>query len=252
MVLTGRFLCYHLGEPSTAIGGVPNRARAFGGHVPGRSGRETACDLKHGGNVDDAVREALVESARLKERLAHEMSEDISRAAGLVVAALRGGGKVLIFGNGGSAADAQHIACELVGFFTRERPAWPAIALTTDTSVMTSVSNDLGYEQVFARQIEALAQAGDVAIAISTSGNSPNIVAGARTARERGCTVIGLTGAGGGKLAAEVDLNLAVPSKVTPRIQDAHITIGHIICGLVEDELAGPKGPADPTVDRAE
>lgn len=187
--------------------------------------------------MDKAARDALIESAQLKEKLAREMSEDIARVAEVVISALRAGGKVLICGNGGSAADAQHIACELVGYFAKERAAWPAIALTTDTSVLTSVGNDLGYEQVFARQVEALAKAGDVVIAISTSGNSPNVLAAARAARGRGCKVIGLTGDGGGRLATETDINLAVPSTVTPRIQEAHITIGHIICGLVESAL---------------
>lgn len=165
------------------------------------------------------------------------LADDVAEAARLMAAALTGGKKVLVCGNGGSAADAQHIACELVGRFLRERRAVPAIALTTDTSILTAVANDFGFDEVFARQVAALGQPGDVLIAISTSGNSRNVVRAVEEARENGVTVIGMTGLGGGKIRPLSDLCLCVPSDCTPRIQEMHILIGHVLCEIVEGEL---------------
>lgn len=147
---------------------------------------------------------------------------------------LKSGGKILLMGNGGSAADSQHIAAEIVGRYLRERPGLPAIALTTDTSILTSVGNDYGFEHIFARQVEALCTPKDIVIGISTSGNSANVVAAIETAKRIGAYAAGLTGAGGGRLATLCDLTLAIPSDNTPRIQEAHILIGHILCELLE------------------
>ncbi len=158
--------------------------------------------------------------------------------AGVIVSeALERGNKVLLFGNGGSAADAQHIAAELTGRFKKERAPLPGIALTTDTSALTAIGNDYGYDQVFARQLAALAKEGDVAIGISTSGNSPNVVYALQTAIEMGCKTIGLSGKGGGKMNDVCDLNIIVPSDDTARIQEMHILVGHILCQLVDNEF---------------
>ena len=152
----------------------------------------------------------------------------------MICEALSSGRKVLLCGNGGSAADAQHIAAELVGCYEKQRRSWPAIALTTDTSALTAVSNDLGYEQVFARQVAGLAQAGDVLIAISTSGKSKNVLRAAEAAREIGCMTIALTGATADPLGSLCDIALAVPSTRTSRVQEAHITVGHLWCEMVD------------------
>lgn len=152
--------------------------------------------------------------------------------------AVRKGGKVILFGNGGSAADAQHIAAELVGKYYMSRGPLPAIALNTDTSVLTALSNDLGYENVFARQVSALARPGDVVVGISTSGNSPNVLLALREAKSLGATTVAFTGAGG-KLKEVADYVLSLPSTDTPRLQEAHVTAGHIICYLVEKALFG-------------
>ena len=152
----------------------------------------------------------------------------------MICEALSSGRKVLLCGNGGSAADAQHIAAELVGCYEKQRRSWPAIALTTDTSALTAVSNDLGYEQVFARQVAGLAQAGDVLIAISTSGKSKNVLRAAEAAREIGCKTIALTGANADPLGSLCDLAVAVPSTRTSRVQEAHITVGHLWCEMVD------------------
>ncbi len=159
-------------------------------------------------------------------------------------AALRAGGAIYWFGNGGSAADAQHLASELVGRFERERGGLRSFALTTDASVMTSLSNDFGYEQVFARQLEAICRPGDVAVGLSTSGTSPNVLAGVDAARRAGVVTVGMTGAGAGAavLHGRVDHCLAVPATVTARIQEGHILLGHALCALIEDELA-EEGP---------
>jgi D-sedoheptulose 7-phosphate isomerase len=162
----------------------------------------------------------------------------VTRTAEVVIAALRDGKKVLFAGNGGSAADAQHLATELVVRFYIDRPALPAIALTTDGSVLTATGNDLGFEQVFSRQVQALGQSGDVLIALSTSGRSPNILAACRAARERGLTVIGLTGSKGDAMTPLCDLVVRVPSDVTPLIQQVHMAAGHIVCELAEEAFA--------------
>ena len=177
----------------------------------------------------------LRESAAVKLAMARTHAAVFARASRLLVRTLKSGHKILVFGNGGSAADAQHIAAEITGRFSRERRGYPAIALTTDTSVLTSVGNDYGFERVYSRQVQALARRGDMVIAISTSGNSPNILEGIRSARAAGASVLGLTGVGGGAMAKLCDILFAVPSKSTPRIQEAHITIGHILCEAIDE-----------------
>lgn len=180
---------------------------------------------------------SIRESLAVKQAVLDSMTDDISTAADWMAAALRGGNKLLFFGNGGSAADSQHMAAEFIGRFEKERRALPAIALTTDTSILTALSNDYSTSVVFARQIEALGQPGDLAIAYSTSGNSPNVIAGIRAARARGLRVIGFTGETGGEMAELCDLALRVPSSRTSRIQEAHITISHALCEVVEADL---------------
>lgn len=162
---------------------------------------------------------------------------EIERSGEMICAALAQGHKVLLCGNGGSAADAQHIAAELVGRYELERRAWPSIALTTDTSALTALSNDFGYEEVFARQVRALAGEGDVLIALSTSGASANVIRAAETARKLNCRTIALTGGTGEPLASLCDLVVNVPSQRTSRIQEAHITIGHLWCEMVDAQL---------------
>ncbi len=182
----------------------------------------------------------LADGARLHEQLA-ELAPLIARAAQMCVDAVRAGGKIVFFGNGGSASDAQHLACEMVVKYRFERPSIPAVALTADTSILTAASNDLGFEQVFVRQIQALARRGDVAVAISTSGASRNVLAAVEAARRIGCGVVVLTGEGGRGLADSADVGLVVPSRRTDLIQECHITLGHVICQLVESELYGEK-----------
>lgn len=162
---------------------------------------------------------------------------DIARGGEIICDALAQGNKILLCGNGGSAADAQHIAAELVGRYEAERRGWPAIALTTDTSSLTALSNDFGYEDVFARQLRALASPGDVLIAISTSGRSPNVVKAAKDARSLGCKTIALTGGDGEPLASSCDFALTIPSPRTARVQEAHITIGHLWCEMIDVKL---------------
>ena len=163
---------------------------------------------------------------------------EIIAAGDLICNALDAGNKILLCGNGGSAADAQHIAAELVGRYEQHRQAFPAISLTTDTSALTALSNDYGYEDVFARQVEALASAGDVLIAISTSGKSQNVVKAAEKAKAVACKTIALTGCSGEPLASHCDLAVVVPSQRTSRVQEAHITIGHLWCEMVDTKLA--------------
>jgi D-sedoheptulose 7-phosphate isomerase len=151
------------------------------------------------------------------------------------------GGKLLICGNGGSAADAQHVAAEFVGRFARERAAWPAMALTTNTSILTAIGNDYSFDRVFARQVEAFAVPGDVIVGISTSGNAANVIAAMKTARELGCQTIGFTGENGGRLKDGVDICLHAPSNVTARIQEVHIVVWHIVCEMIEQELSAEK-----------
>jgi D-sedoheptulose 7-phosphate isomerase len=163
--------------------------------------------------------------------------ELVESAAKICINAFKNGNKILIFGNGGSAADAQHIAAELVGRYKAERRGLPAIALTTDSSALTCISNDYGYEQVFSRQVEALANNGDVVIGISTGGTSTNVVGALNIAKNMGCKAIGLSGRDGGEMNEICDINLVVPDDDTPRIQEMHILIGHTICQLIDNEF---------------
>ncbi len=178
------------------------------------------------------------ESADVSQRSFHENARRVEEAAALLTSALRAGKKVLIFGNGGSACDSQHMAAELVGRFQKERAGLPAVALTADTAVLTSVGNDYGFDMIFRRQIEALGQTGDAAVGISTSGNSPNVVAGMEAARRKGLKTIALTGEGGGRLAALADICITVPSRVTARVQESFLLIEHMICEMVENEFS--------------
>ena len=173
----------------------------------------------------------------VKRQLLKTQVKKIAMAADIIIASLKKGGKVILFGNGGSAADAQHIAAELIGRFQKDRKAIAALALTTNTSILTAIANDYGYEHTFKRQIEGLAGKNDVAIGISTSGNADNVIEAVKLANKLGLNTIGLTGAGGGRLAKTAKLSIIAPSKSTPRIQESHIVIGHIICELVEDAL---------------
>lgn len=190
--------------------------------------------------AQERVREILEQSAAVQRALAGAAAPEIAAAAAVLAGVFRAGGRLLLFGNGGSAADAQHIAGELTGRFRRERAALPAIALTTNSSDLTALGNDYGFEHVFARLVCAHGRAGDAALAISTSGQSPNVLEAVREARERGLRTIALTGRGGGKLAPAVDVAIVVPSDDTQRIQEAHIVVGHTLCELVEEELFGP------------
>ncbi len=183
----------------------------------------------------DDIRQILLESIEVKQKLLAS-APLIQQIADRLTDVLQSGQKIMVCGNGGSAADAQHMAAELVGRFTMERRAFPVIALTTNSSTLTAWANDYSYETVFARQVEALAQAGDALIGISTSGNSANILRAVEAAKSRNVHTIGLTG-GGGRLAGAVDLCLCVPSLSTPRIQEGHITVIHILCALIEEKL---------------
>jgi D-sedoheptulose 7-phosphate isomerase len=189
---------------------------------------------------EQAVRLLAAESVALKQRF-FEANAGLLVAAGRRMAeCLRGGGRVLAFGNGGSAADAQHLAGELVGRFRRDRAALSAIALTTDSSVVTAIGNDMGYEAVFRRQVEAHGRPGDVAVGITTSGRSPNVVQALQVARERGLVTMGLTGGGGGRLAGAVDYLIDVPHAETARIQEVHVMVVHVLCQIVEEAM--PRG----------
>jgi D-sedoheptulose 7-phosphate isomerase len=190
--------------------------------------------------MDEAgIRAAATESTDLQQRYFDANAGFILSVGRRIADALRSGSKVLTFGNGGSAADAQHFAAELVGRYLKERAAWPAIALTTDTSILTAVANDFGYDAVFLRQVEALGRKGDVAVGISTSGRSPNVVTALARAREMGLVTIGMTGNGGGALAGHVDYLIDVPSPATPRIQEVHALVIHVLCAIVEEAIAG-------------
>ena len=185
----------------------------------------------------DKIKDILLESIRVKEELMRISIGQIIQITNCVIDCLRRGGKIILFGNGGSAADSQHLAAEFVGRFQKNRRALSAIALTTDTSILTSLANDYGYEVIFAKQIEALGNKGDVAIGISTSGKAKNVILGIKQAKEKNLETIALAGGDGGVLAKVADISLVVPSKITARIQEAHITIGHIICKLAEEAL---------------
>lgn len=185
----------------------------------------------------DKIADILSESIQVKEELLRSKLSDIVEIARILIDCLNKGGKALIFGNGGSAGDSQHFAAELVGRFKKERAAVGAIALTTNTSIITALANDYSYDIIFARQIEALGHKGDVAIGISTSGKAKNVAAGLRQAKKMGLTTIALTGGDGGELVRSVDASLVVPSSVTARIQEAHITVIHVLCELIEQQL---------------
>jgi D-sedoheptulose 7-phosphate isomerase len=187
----------------------------------------------------ERIQQMARESLETKKAFFDSHSDTVVRTAELLIASIKAGGKVLIFGNGGSAADAQHIAAELVNRLNYDRPPIAAIALTTDTSILTSVGNDSSFDDLFERQLRALGRQGDVAIAISTSGNSPNVLRAVAAARELGITTVALAGRDGGKLAHVADISLVVDAQSTQRIQETHITIGHILCELVEDALYG-------------
>jgi len=179
-------------------------------------------------------RAAVAEHAGRLSRYLAENGPQVAAFADLLRQTLEGGGKILLFGNGGSAADAQHFAAELVGRYLKERPGLPALALSTDTSALTAIGNDYGFDRVFARQVEALARPGDAAVGISTSGNSPNVLEGLREARRRGCRTLALLGRDGGAIAPEVEAALVYPAAETPRIQEAHAVLIHLLCALVE------------------
>jgi len=193
-------------------------------------------------DVARRIRAHFAASAELKLAAAETMAPHIARAAGLMTDCLLADGKILSCGNGGSAADAQHFAAEMVGRFERERPELPAISLSTDTSILTAIANDYDYAQVFAKQVRALGDAGDVLLAISTSGNSANVVAAADAARERGLRIVALTGKGGGRLGellAAEDVHLCVPHDVTARIQEVHLLTIHCLCDAIDASLLG-------------
>lgn len=189
--------------------------------------------------IDQKIVSILHESLSLKQLMLQdrELIDIVASVAAELIRALRSGRKVFFFGNGGSAADAQHLAAELVGRFDLERRALPAIALTANTSTLTAVGNDYSYDSVFVRQLEALGSPGDVAVGISTSGKSRNVLSAVRAAKKAGVITVGMTGSRGGELASSVDYCIRIPSERTPRIQEAHILIGHILCELTEGEL---------------
>jgi D-sedoheptulose 7-phosphate isomerase len=185
------------------------------------------------------IQKIFAASMAVQQQFLAANTDTLIAVVDLIARTFTSGGKFLLFGNGGSAADAQHIAAEFVNRYLLERPPLPAIALTTDTSVLTSVSNDYSFSEVFAKQVRALGRAGDVALAISTSGNSPNVLKALEVCREMGISTVGLTGSEGGKLASRVDYLLPVPATITPRIQETHILIGHTLCELVDELLFG-------------
>ena len=184
------------------------------------------------------ARDAIRKSIETKQQLAEECLDDIIQMARVITTALMKGRKVVFFGNGGSAADAQHISAELVGKFKRARPALRASALTTNTSILTAIGNDIGFDEIFSRQVQATLEPGDVAVGISTSGRSANVIKGVEEARRIGAKTIALTGSGGGLLGSRCDHIVIVPSDDTQRIQECHIMIGHIVCELIDETLA--------------
>ena len=191
--------------------------------------------------MKDQIIRTFRESADLKVRFIRQNVDVLGQAIQIIVEAFKTGNKVLLFGNGGSAADAQHLAAEFVNRFQRERRPLPAIALTVDTSVLTSISNDYGFEDIFSKQLQALGQAGDVALGISTSGRSPNVLKALKWARENGLQTVAWAGAEKTDLDAYCDLILHIPSGVTARVQEGHITFGHVLCMLVEEILFGER-----------
>ena len=195
--------------------------------------------------LEQRIEQQFIDSADLKYQAAQVLSKPIAAAVQALLACVTSGGKVLACGNGGSAADAQHFAAEFVGRFERERPELGAIALTTDSSIITAVANDYSYEQIFAKQVRALGQSGDVLLAITTSGSSPNVLAAIQAAHERDMTVVALTGKGGGKMSQalrETDVHICVPHDRTARIQEVHLLAIHCICDGVDAQLLGDSG----------
>lgn len=182
----------------------------------------------------NTIKAEMESHAEVFAKVSASMNHHIYTAAILCVEALKRGNKIILFGNGGSAADAQHIAAELTGRYKTDRVSLPAIALTTDTSALTAIGNDFGFDKIFSRQLEAFAQKGDVVIAISTSGNSANVLEAMKLAKQRECKIVGLSGKGGGAMNEWCDINLVIPSDNTPRIQEMHILIGHILCQIVD------------------
>jgi D-sedoheptulose 7-phosphate isomerase len=187
--------------------------------------------------MEETILKCFKESSEVKDRFLKENLSKLIDAIKLIVQAFEKGNKLFFFGNGGSAADAQHLAAEFVNRYLMERPPLPAIALTTDTSILTSVSNDFAFNEIFSKQLKALGKKGDIAIGLSTSGNSPNVIRAIETAKEMGMKTVAFTGMDGGKLTKKADISLLVPSSSTPRIQEAHILIGHILCEMVENRL---------------
>ena len=185
----------------------------------------------------DRIKDILLESIQVKEELLRDYVGQIKDIADLIIDCLKKGGKVMLCGNGGSAADSQHIAAEFIGRFKRDRTALAAISLTTNTSILTSLANDYGYDVVFSKQVEALAQKNDILIGISTSGKAKNVALALKQAKKNNLKTVALTGGDGGELAKLADVSFIVPSSITARIQEAHITVGHIICELVEQIL---------------
>jgi D-sedoheptulose 7-phosphate isomerase len=191
----------------------------------------------NGGKMLERIKDILLESIQVKEEILRNQVEQIAQIAQLMIDCLKKDGKVIVFGNGGSASDSQHIAAELVGRFKKDRSALAGIALTTNTSILTSLANDYGYDVVFSRQVEALGKKNDVVLGISTSGKAKNVALGIKQAKKMGIKTVALSGGDGGDIVKLADVSLVVPSKITARIQEAHITIAHIICEMIEQEL---------------
>lgn len=189
--------------------------------------------------IKKEIESSLNESISVKAELLSNSVESVIQIANILIEAFKQGHSLYLMGNGGSAADAQHISGELVGRFKKNRKALPALAFTTDTSVLTAIANDFGYDQCFERQVDAFVKDGDVVIGLSTSGNSSSIINATLLAKKRGAKTIAFTGKGGGKLKDDVDVCLEIPSTDTARIQECHITIGHILCSIIEKELFG-------------
>jgi D-sedoheptulose 7-phosphate isomerase len=185
----------------------------------------------------ERIKDILLESIQVKEEILRNQIESINQIAELMIDCLKKDGKVIVFGNGGSASDSQHIAAELVGRFKKDRSALAGIALTTNTSILTSIANDYGYEFVFSRQVEALGKKNDVVLGISTSGKAKNVALGIKQAKKMGIKTVIFSGGDGGDIVKLADVSLVVPSKITARIQEAHITIAHIICEMIEQQL---------------
>ncbi len=185
----------------------------------------------------ERIKDILLESIQVKEEILRNQIGQIAQIAQLMIDCLKKDGKVIVFGNGGSASDSQHIAAELVGRFKKDRSALAGIALTTNTSILTSLANDYGYDVVFSRQVEALGKKNDVVLGISTSGKAKNVALGIKQAKKMGIKTVALSGGDGGDIVKLADVSLVVPSKITARIQEAHITIAHIICEMIEQEL---------------